>query len=301
MHFPTNRPSSNALNIARICVVIERNLAVRHRITDLAKASGMAPHHFQRQFAAATGETVAGYLRSRRLEYAAIALSQSNARIVDIALDCGFETHAALTRAFTAHFGVSPNTFRHSGLPESFTPVQPRPFLKPIETRSLQLTCDILELSEQWLCWRRATGMIDGHFFPDIQKTKKGFRELGIELDDCDVTIGAGYPEGPRAFNDTNATAYFGALLDRKRALSWPEGWTQIDAGTFAVFPHHGSLTTVHLTWHRAARIGLGRLGLKLRPSWMFETYLTSQIHPPSNQLSALIHLPVQKGTIGKA
>lgn len=261
----------------------------------------MAQHHFQRQFAVATGETVAGYVRSRRLERAAITLSQTNARILDIALDCGFETHAALTRAFTAHFGVSPRAFRRHGLKADIQGAQPRPFLKPIETRSLAMTFDLALLPDQWLCWRRATGMVDGRFFPDIAATKEAFFDLLQELGDQVVVFGAGYPQVPAAFDDPRATAHFGMLLDQKEPIAWSQDWTQIDAGVFAIFPHYGPLTTLHLTWHRAARVGLGRLGLKLRPGWMFETYLTSQIDPPGKTLSALIHLPVQKSTIGKA
>jgi len=294
-----NRQVDTTQKIADACTAIERDLAAGHRIADLARASGMAPHHFQRRFAAATGETVAGYLRSRRLERAAIALCETDARILDIALDCGFETHPALTRAFSSHFGVSPQRFRRHGLSEDSQGVPPRPFLRPIESRSFAVTCDRVALPDQWLCWRSATGMVDGRFFPNIADTETAFRVLMEELGTIDASFAAAYPQGPAAFEDAGATAHFGAVLDRKTPLAWSRNWTRIEAGDFAVFPHYGPLTTLHLTWHRAARVGLAKLGLKLRPGWMFEIYLTSHIDLPKDRLSALVHLPVQKGTIG--
>lgn len=296
-----NRPLDTAQKIANACTAIERDLAAGHRIANLAKVSGMAPHHFQRRFAAATGETVAGYLRSRRLERAAIALTETDARILDIALDCGFETHPALTRAFSSHFGISPQSFRRRGLSTDSQGVPPRPYLKPIESRSLAVTCDLAALPQQWLCWQPATGMVDGRFFPNIADTETAFLTLTEELGNTEASFAAAYPHGPAAFEDAGATAHFGAILDRKTPLAWSDDWTRIEPGLFAIFPHHGSLTTLHLTWHRAARVGLRRLGLKLRPGWMFEIYLTSGIDQPGDRLSALVHLPVQKSTIGKA
>ena len=301
MSAPSDRHARNAASIARACAAIERDLTGRHRIADLARDSGMAQHHFQRRFAAVTGETVAGYLRARRLERAAIALSQADARILDIALDCGFETHAALTRAFKAHFGTTPDAFRRDGLDPALCGAPPRPFLRPVEAQSFAMACDLMELPEQWLCWRRATGMIDGRYFPDLASTQAAFDDLARVLGKDEAAFAAGYAQGPAAFEDQSAVAHFGALFDTERGLAWAEGRTRIEAGLYAIFPHRGPLNTLHLTWHRAARVGLGRLNLRLRPGWMVETYLTSRIEAPGAALSALIHLPVHKSTIGKA
>lgn len=72
--------------IAQVCNRIEADLAAPWRTADLAREAGMTHHHFQRQFAAYTGKTVAGYIRSRRLKRAAILLHDMQARITDITL-----------------------------------------------------------------------------------------------------------------------------------------------------------------------------------------------------------------------
>ncbi|MCE8006847.1 AraC family transcriptional regulator [Aestuariivita sp.] len=290
-----------AQSIAKACALIERDLSAPHPIARLARDVGMAEHHFQRQFAAATGETVAGYVRARRLERAAIALRQSQARVLDIALDCGFSTHAAMTRAFKAHFGVAPAVFRRTQPEIQSQDVITRPYLRPVEAGGFAMTCDCVEMPAQWLAWRKATGMTEGRSFPDLSATRAAFAALSRDLNGREAVFGAGYRTGPSSFEDPQATAHYGAFMEARIPLDWPEGWTRLPAGPFAIFPHFGPLTTVHLTWHRAARVGLGRLGLRFRAGWMFETYLSADIDAPRKALTALIHLPVEKSTFGTA
>mgnify|MGYP002652123096 CR=1 FL=1 len=53
--------------IARICALIESDLSRPWRTNQLADACAMAQHHLQGLCATATGQTVAGYFKSRRL------------------------------------------------------------------------------------------------------------------------------------------------------------------------------------------------------------------------------------------
>ena len=43
---------------------------------------------------------------------ASYLLRMTDKDILDIALDCGYDTHASFTRAFGNHFGVSPTEYR---------------------------------------------------------------------------------------------------------------------------------------------------------------------------------------------
>lgn len=141
--------------------------------------------------------------------------------------------------------------------------------------------------------------MVDGRFFPDMAETEDAFGNLVQQIGTRDICFAAAYEQGPAAFEDAGATAHFGAMLDQKTPIAWSQNWTRLDAGLFAIFPHYGPLTALHLTWHRAARVGLSRLNLKLRSTWMYEVYLTSQLNASRHQLTALVHLPVEKSTIG--
>jgi AraC family transcriptional regulator len=82
-----------------------------------ARAAGMSAYHFNRQFTALTGISPGKYIRRRRLGRAARALRERRATVMDIALEAGFDSHEAFTRAFRHMFGVSPRTFRDSDTP----------------------------------------------------------------------------------------------------------------------------------------------------------------------------------------
>jgi len=78
----------------------------------IARAAGRHEIHLAREFRRYFGMPVGSYLRQVRTERAAHLLRHSRSNITDIALDCGFASHAHLCRVFKAHFGVSPSQYR---------------------------------------------------------------------------------------------------------------------------------------------------------------------------------------------
>src|SRR5262245_3493728 len=66
----------------------------------LASAASFSLHHFHRIFKALLGESVMEHVRRLRLERAARKLRAGDARILDLALEAGYESHEAFTRAF---------------------------------------------------------------------------------------------------------------------------------------------------------------------------------------------------------
>lgn len=98
---------------------IEAHLQGCIDIHDLAYSVGYSASHFQRMFHALVGDTVAEYIRRRRLTEAFWHITGEKRRIMDIALDYGFESHEAFTRAFKQCFGITPAECRrgnHSSL-----------------------------------------------------------------------------------------------------------------------------------------------------------------------------------------
>ncbi len=78
----------------------------------LADAAGYSPWHAERVFKEVTGETPFAYLRAARLARAAAKLRDTEAKIVDVAFDFVFDSHEGFTRAFSKHFGLTPQAFR---------------------------------------------------------------------------------------------------------------------------------------------------------------------------------------------
>jgi AraC family transcriptional regulator len=78
-----------------------------------------------RAFAAATGLPITRYVRARRLTEAARALSQGAADILTVALDAGYGSHEAFTRAFREQFGSTPEAVRAQGHLENIALMEP--------------------------------------------------------------------------------------------------------------------------------------------------------------------------------
>src|SRR3972149_3202782 len=81
----------------------------------LAMVACFSVSHFHRLFTAQTGENIASYVRRVRLERAGRKLRMGAVDITEIALAAGYDTHAAFSKAFKGHFGLSPSEFRQLG------------------------------------------------------------------------------------------------------------------------------------------------------------------------------------------
>ena len=81
----------------------------------LAAVAGFSVPHFHRIFTAHVGENIASYVRRVRLERAGRKLRMGAVDITEVALAAGYDTHAAFSKAFRQHFGLSPSEFRQLG------------------------------------------------------------------------------------------------------------------------------------------------------------------------------------------
>jgi len=93
-------------------VFIQQHLDEKPDLDRIAAVAHFSPFHFHRVFRGLVGEGVAEHVRRLRLERAAFRLKTSGEPVLRIALEAGFEAHESFSRAFAAHFGVSPTAFR---------------------------------------------------------------------------------------------------------------------------------------------------------------------------------------------
>jgi AraC family transcriptional regulator len=99
-----------ALNFAR------QNLGKNVALAELAANTEQSLFHAHRTLRVALGETPKQFTLRLRIDHAAAALVSSRASILDIALECGFESHEVFCRAFRRRFGLSPSAYRKRGL-----------------------------------------------------------------------------------------------------------------------------------------------------------------------------------------
>ena len=103
-------------SINRVVDHIDAHLAEALDLETVARVAHFSPWHFHRLFQAFTGETLADRVRRRRLETAAARLLATPPQsALRIALDVGFGSAEVFTRAFRAHFGVTPTAWRQGG------------------------------------------------------------------------------------------------------------------------------------------------------------------------------------------
>lgn len=90
---------------------LNQHIADNITAEELAKVSGYSFYHFCHLFTSVTGQSVAAYIRHRRLELAAEDLLQGNSISV-ISQRRGFETVSGFSKAFRRHFGITPTEYR---------------------------------------------------------------------------------------------------------------------------------------------------------------------------------------------
>lgn len=91
---------------------IESHLGDDLSLDDVAKVAGVSRWHMVRAFGVATGRSVMRYMRARRLSEAARSLCDGAPDILSVALEAGYGSHEAFTRAFREQFGTTPELLR---------------------------------------------------------------------------------------------------------------------------------------------------------------------------------------------
>ena len=84
-------------------------------LDEVAAHSGVSRFHLSHAFLARTGRPLMTYVRGRRLTEAARALAKGAPDILTVALDAGYNSHEAFTRAFRDQFGLTPEAVRAQG------------------------------------------------------------------------------------------------------------------------------------------------------------------------------------------
>jgi len=90
---------------------IDKHIKEELNVEKLAERAGFSPYYFCRIFQCGVGASIMEYVRNRRLAYAASELNSGN-KILNIAVEYGFETHSGFSKAFRRYFGCPPEIYR---------------------------------------------------------------------------------------------------------------------------------------------------------------------------------------------
>jgi AraC family transcriptional regulator len=85
-------------------------------LDEMAQSVGLSTAHFARMFRKSTGATPHQFVLRQRLERAKAMLRAPDARVLDVAVACGFKTQQHFAQVFRDAWGVSPTEYRQDVL-----------------------------------------------------------------------------------------------------------------------------------------------------------------------------------------
>jgi AraC family transcriptional regulator len=102
--------------LRRIQELVEARLEDDLSLDEMAQSVGLSTAHFARVFRKSTGETPHQFVLRQRLERAKAMLRVPDARVLDVAVACGFKTQQHFAQVFRDVWGVSPTYYRRECL-----------------------------------------------------------------------------------------------------------------------------------------------------------------------------------------
>lgn len=245
------------------------------RIEGAAREANYSPFHFQKLFAAITGESWAGFHRRLRLECAAIELAKTDAQINAISVEFGFESAEHFIRAFGTAFGEPPNQFRKRRLEKAILPTpngvhaqdlaslnrfQPKPFTGP------WIESSIVERSGLKLRGRRYRG--------PLQLISQAWRDLAIWADkkEIDLTKRQLVTFAETLDDDIAPEDQIAFVALDDQGESELESFV-IPGGNFLTAKHKGSGHLLADFWLRLYAENIPALGVQLRPAPAYQIY----------------------------
>ncbi|MBW8732560.1 MAG: helix-turn-helix domain-containing protein [Terrabacter sp.] len=106
---PGSEPDRFVAFVDRLAVDLD---AIPTRAEEMAAAAHLSRFHFERVIAAIAGESPTRFRTRILLERAAYRMTTTDATLLDIAVEAGYSSNEAFTRAFRRDYGVAPSTWR---------------------------------------------------------------------------------------------------------------------------------------------------------------------------------------------
>lgn len=241
--------------VARAVSFIEERLDQPLDVKEVAAHIGFSEYYFHRMFLSVLGESVAEYVRKRRLSVAARRMLDGRHKLIEIALACGYDSQEAFTRAFKAMFGMTPGRMRKLGM----MPLEKKPatmdMMLHLEEGGLTMQPQIIEHKEELVI-----GMGDSFSenpFWQINKLWEKFNERENEIPNIKggYSLGVCMPKHDSLPLKDGDTFVYIAGRPVSTLDDVPEGMVavKLPSRKYARFTHKGPLTnlphTVNYIW----------------------------------------------------
>ncbi len=244
-------------NIGKLIWLIESRFSRTLSLDELAAQAGLSRFHISRMFPLLTGYSITAYIRGRRLTVAARSLADGAPDILAVALEAGYGSHEAFTRAFRYQFGITPEAVRKTRDLTGLNLVEPL----TMHTQSLP------ELEEPRIEQRRAMRIVG------IKETHNMGNPATIPAQWQRFTPWIGHIEGaslPDAYGivgdvEGDETFEYIVGVEVPSDADIPGELQAFDVPPLrqAVFRHNGHITEIQGTMRAIFGVWLPRLGLE--------------------------------------
>jgi AraC family transcriptional regulator len=110
------RGGLGSTRLRRIKELVHAKIGDDLSLDEMAQSIGLSTAHFARMFRKSTGETPHQFVLRQRVERAKAMLRVPDARVLDVAVACGFTTQQHFAQVFRDVCGVSPTQYRQDFL-----------------------------------------------------------------------------------------------------------------------------------------------------------------------------------------
>jgi AraC family transcriptional regulator len=236
-------------------------------LEEIAKVAGVSRYYMTRAFGDTTGHSIMRYVRGRRLTEAARALANGAADILGVALDAGYNSHEAFTRAFHEQFGLTPEAARRQRHLDNVKLLEPIKMEETLMTTTPSLRLEngsvllVAGIVKRYTCgtsagipsqWQR--------FLPQMGSIP---RQVG------QTAFGVRY----NSDDDGNFNYLSGVEVSDFSSLTVDLTPVRLAAQTYAVFGHRDHISTIRSTWNTIWNKWLPESGHEVVDAPDFERY----------------------------
>lgn len=276
--------------ISRVCDYISQNMDEDLSLEQLSNIAALSKFHFHRVFSAHTGLGLFKFIQLARLKRASFQLVyKTEAKVIDIALDAGFDSPEAFSRAFKRTFGQTPTEFKNK--PEWSVWHSKYQFKFPKGENVMDVR--IVELKEMKVAMIEHRGSPE-RIFETVSKFINWRKETGLSPVRSSRSFGIAYDDPATTPPDDFRIDLCGTVSTDVPTNAYGIKTSVIPAGRCAVVRHKGSLDNIADSVYYLYRNWLPQSGEELRDYPCVFEYLNLVPDVNEGDLLTDVYLPLK-------
>jgi len=235
-----------------------------------------------------TGQSLMRYVRGRRLTEAARSLATGEPDILKVALEAGYGSHEAFTRAFREQFQITPEDFRSAGSLNDIQLVEP---IRLDRSMFIQLDPPRFEENDRLLI----AGLSSRYTFETSEGIPRQWQRFGPYVGNLAGQIGSETYGVSHNFEGSDSFKYI-AGVEVSHFAALPDGFetVHIRRQRYAVFQHAQHVSMLRRTHYTIWNKWLPDSGKLIADAPNFERY-DKQFDPMTGTGPIEVWVPVEK------